>query len=355
MKAELEQKLIVSLAPCLLDDRIEDAKMRIAMALEGYEVRKEETALSVYDGDINEEIMKRFLMAKIARGCSPRTIQYYKDSVTFSLNRIGKPYDEVTADDIRVYLALRVQRDGVSKATANNERRNLSAFYSWLQKEEILSRNPMNRVELIKVTKTQKSAYTQMELERIRHACRTTMDSAVVEVLISTWARVSEIAQIKLSDIADNRIIVHGKGDKDREVFLSAKAQMAVSVYLAERNDSNPYLFPRARYAGDVKQLGHDGKRVKRREWYKDPDLIGEGHRSPSTIEETIRTIGKRAGVQNAHPHRFRRTGATFALRNGMPLLTVSKMLGHENIGTTQIYLDISDKDLEQAHERFVI
>ena len=57
----------------------------------------------------------------------------------------------------------------------------------------------------------------------------------------------------------------------------------------------------------------------------------------------------------NAHPHRFRRTGATTALRNGMPLIQVSKMLGHENIGTTQIYLDISDEELMQAHQKYVV
>ena len=67
-----------------------------------------------------------------------------------------------------------------------------------------------------------------------------------------------------------------------------------------------------------------------------------------------MRSIGKKAGVPNTHPHRFRRTGATMALRAGMPLIQVSKLLGHENVGTTQIYLDISDEELEQAHKRYV-
>lgn len=74
-----------------------------------------------------------------------------------------------------------------------------------------------------------------------------------------------------------------------------------------------------------------------------------------SGIENTIRKIARRAGVQNAHPHRFRRTGATMALRAGMPITLVSKLLGHESIATTQIYLDISDKELEQMHEKYVV
>lgn len=355
MKEELENKLIAVLMPYLDYERINDAKMQITLALDGYTITKEETQVAIYEGDVNEMILKKFLMAKIARGCSMRTVTYYKNSISGSLRMIGKPYNEITADDIRLYLAIRVQRDGVSKTTANNERRNLSAFYCWLQKEEILLANPMNKVEAIKEKKKKKQAFSQMELEKIRYACRTTMETAVIEIMISTWARVSEIANIKISDINGNRLIVHGKGDKDREVFLTPKAQLAINKYLSDRQDSNPYLFPRAKYAGDVEKMTKGTRRMLQGEWYKRADMVGEGHRDMGTIESTVRRLGKNAGVQNAHPHRFRRTGATMALRSGMPLITVSKMLGHENIGTTQIYLDISDRELEEAHEKWVV
>lgn len=355
MKEQLEQEILLSIMPFLDPEKVEDAKMRIVMALNGYDVQKEETDLAIYEGDVNEEIIKRFCMAKIARGCSPRTVKFYRESITSALCKIGKPYSEITADDIRIYLALRVQHDKVSKTTANNERRNLSAFYCWLQKEEILSKNPMNKVEQIKVTKTQKKAFSQMELELIRYNCKSSMESAIVEVLISTWARVSEVAQIKLDEIDGNKVLVHGKGDKDREVYLTSKAQLAVANYMNDRKDHNPYLFPRAKYAGDAQRFAKSVKRNEMGNWYKNPELVGTGHRDMGTIESTIRAIGKRANVQNVHPHRFRRTGATMALRSGMPLMTVSKLLGHANIGTTQIYLDISDKELEQAHEKFVV
>jgi site-specific recombinase XerD len=68
-----------------------------------------------------------------------------------------------------------------------------------------------------------------------------------------------------------------------------------------------------------------------------------------------VRQIGKRAGVDNVHPHRFRRTSATLALRRGMPLELVSKMLGHEQLSTTQLYLDLSEDDLEAAHRKYVV
>lgn len=355
MKEQLENELILKLTPYLQPEKVQDAAMRISIVLSDYTVNKEETLPAVYEGDINDQMITKWLMAKLARGCSRRTIQAYRNSVTMTLQKIGKPYNEITPDDIRVYLAIRVQNDRVTKTTANNERRNLSAFYFWLQKEEILLKNPMNKVEVIKETKKKKVAFTQMDLERMRYSCKSTMETALIEVLISTWARVSEVAGMRIDDIRNNKVLVHGKGDKDRDVFLSPKAQLAISQYLNDRNDDNPYLFPRAKYAGNVAAMAKEHRRNKMAEWYKNPDLVGEGHRDHASIEDTIRKIGRKAGVKNAHPHRFRRTGATMALRTGMPLITVSKLLGHENIGTTQIYLDISDKELEQAHEKYVM
>ena len=88
----------------------------------------------------------------------------------------------------------------------------------------------------------------------------------------------------------------------------------------------------------------------------RDPEMVDEElPADKGTIESIIRKIGKRAGVTNCHPHRFRRTGATVALRSGMPIQTVSKLLGHNSIETTQIYLDVSDEELGAAHAKYVI
>ena len=91
------------------------------------------------------------------------------------------------------------------------------------------------------------------------------------------------------------------------------------------------------------------------KEWYKFPELISSGSRDKGSIEACVRKIGQRAGVETCHPHRFRRTCATMALRRGMPIELVSKMLGHEQISTTQIYLDLSEKDIADAHHKYVV
>lgn len=356
VKKQLEDDLVVALMPYIEQDRVQDAKLAIAMAVSQYDIAKAETALVPYDGDINEVILKRFLAAKMAQGLSARTITYYRDSITMSLQIIGKPYMDVTADDIRLYLAKRIHVNRVSKTTANNERRNLSAFYGWLQKEEILVRNPMQKVDAVKENKKPKMAFTQMDLEKLRSSCRSPRESAIVEMLISTWCRVSELVQIRIDDIMGDKLIVHGKGGKDREVYMTPKAVLTVNAYLKTRKDNNPYLFPRARCAGDMKAFAAGVRRRQENLWYENPKLVDSArHMGADSVEQLIQKIGKRAGVTNAHPHRFRRTGATMALRNGMPIIQVSKMLGHENIGTTQIYLDISPEELEQAHKRYVL
>lgn len=356
MKKQLTDELLIALMPFIQSADADDVAMAITMILNDYSITQEERSLALYEQDETELVFRKFLAAKIAKGCSARTVGYYKDSVSKALRIIGKPYDQVTADDIRYYLAMRVQKDGVSKTTANNERRNLSAFYQWLQKEELLLKNPMNKVEAMKETKKKKKAFTQIEVERIRDSCKSTKEQALIEVLLSTWARVTEVSQIRIDEINGETITVHGKGDKDRDVYLTPKAQLLVGKYLQERSDQNPYLFPRAKYAGDVRKMCKGTDRKLQGEWHKNPGLVDDsGHTDQGTIESIVRSIGRRAGVENVHPHRFRRTGATMALRNGMPLLQVSKMLGHEQIGTTQIYLDISDEELMRAHEKYVV
>lgn len=362
MKDQLENDLIVALASLIPNDRVQDAKMRITMAVSKYDVTLAETALTVWEGDKNELIFRRFFAAKLAKGLSKKTLGYYRHTLNWFFHTIEKNYDEVTADDIRLYLATRVQRDGVSKATANNERRNLSSFYGWLQTEEILLHNPMNKIDAIKETKKKKKAYSLLDLEKIRTGCRTSREKAIVEVLASTWCRVTELLEMKISDIEGDKLEVHGKGDKYRTVYLNARAQIALQGYLSERKDNSPYLFPGCRYTAtsrEFKDLLYARGLTSLEErglWYTIPELVDDRSLGdPSRIESVVRTIGARAGVDKVHPHRFRRTGATMALRQGMPITTVQKLLGHESLETTQIYLDVSDEDIEQAHRRYVV
>ena len=351
MRDELENKLTILVMEYLTPEQLSDVRYKISIALSDYEIEKRETEITVWNEDKNTAIINRFLASKLAAGRSKNTCKYYKQSISYFFTKCPKDYDTVTSDDIRIYLAKRVNVDHVTKVTANNERRCISAFFSWLTNEELITKNPMNKIEQMKVTKEKKKAFTEMELEKIRLAAKSKRETAIIEVLNSTWCRVSELVNIQICEINENEVLVHGKGDKDRICYLNAKAELAVRNYLKERKDDNPYLFPKS-----IMQLAdRTSGKAKTADWYKYKNLVDPvEHSDKSTIEGILRKIGKQAGVENVHPHRFRRTGATMALKAGMSLITVSKLLGHANIGITQVYLDISDDELKDAHTKYV-
>ena len=345
---------IVNSIVCMLDGMGVDTEGiadKLYIIMKDVEIKPIETALALRDDALNDNLLNRFLAAKMVKGCTKRTIMRYKKQISWTLSKFGKSCTEISADDIRVYIALRLTRDGISKVSANNEILCLRTFYSWLNVEGILQTNPMLKIDRIKTDKIKKKAFTDLECEKLRDSCRTSLETAIVEVLLSTGCRVSELCGIRIDDIEQGKCIVHGKGSKDRIVYFTAKAELAIKKLLEERKDTNPYLFPAGVNLGE--NLEHE-KRASP-DWYKYPELIGEGMRDKGAIESTVRKIGKRAGVENVHPHRFRRTSATLALRRGMPIELVSKMLGHEQLTTTQLYLDLSEDDLEAAHRKYVV
>lgn len=334
-----------------LDADISDAKSALYIILNDYEITSRCTAVAELHRDRNEELMKRFLVAKTVKGCTPRTIDYYKKQIASTISTIGKTVDDITTDDIRYYMAIRQRRDKVSKVTIGNEIRCLGSFFQWLYAEEIIRKNPMTRIDRIKMEKTKKEAFTDLEVERLRVAARGMRKKMIIEILLSTGCRVSELVQVLITEIYGSKILIHGKGQKDRYVYLNAKAELALEMYLDDRKDNNPYLLPRMVSIKDVKL----DKKSEYVDWWKCPEYIADGHTEKGTIESMTRRIAKRAGIEKANPHKFRRTCATMAIRRGMPIEQVSKMLGHENISTTQIYLDMSEDELEQAHKKFVV
>lgn len=352
-KNNLINKIVISMWDEIGEQVAKRLQATLYFNLSGYELTRISTELAVYDPDSTMDYLKGFLIAKKIKGCTDRTIRFYGTSLKRIFDVIGKTPMDIQPDDIRVYIANRQINDNVSLTTINNEIRNLSSFYEWMQKEEIRTKNPMNKIDQIKVYKKQKEAFTDMEIEKMRGKIQDNRTRAIFELLLSTWCRVSEIAQIKLSEIDGDRILIHGKGKKDRYAYMNAKALFAVKEYLAERKDMNPYLFPKMIPFIDAART-HKSKQRDMKYWYRNPELIEENnHIDKGTIESIIRKLGRSVDV-TAHPHKFRRTGATFALRTGMPIEQVSKILGHANLSVTQIYLDLHEEDIRNAHERYV-
>lgn len=322
---------------------------RLTIIFQDVECKPMETSLVPVDETTNERLLKAFLASKIVKGCTKQTVESYAKGLRKILERIGKPVPELTPDDIRLYIAVRLTKDKITKITADTEVRYLKTFFAYLAANDLVTKNIMACIDKVKGKATKKKAFTDMECEKIRSVCKNNKEKALVEVLFSTGCRVSEIASMRFDEVESGKVIVHGKGEKDRFVYLNAKAQLALEVYSLERKDRNPYIFP-ACFRVHENPLG----KKFLEEWWKHPELVREGCADKGSIERIIRKIGERAGVENCHPHRFRRTCATAALRKGMPLEQVSKMLGHEQLTTTQIYLDLQEEELEIAHKKYV-
>ena len=358
MRDELLKKILIALQSEGIDS--EKVKSKLIIAMDGYEVTARCTDVAVINEDDVEKYIRLFLLNKRVSGRTENTIRMYKQSLSMFFRECGKSPLEVTADDIKMFLAVKEVRDGASKTYLKDLLRPISSFYQWMQREEHIIKNPMNKVDDIKVPKVKKKAFTEQDIERMRLTIGDDLRiMCMFELLLSTWCRVSEIAEIKINEISEDRgsVLIHGKGQKDRTCYINARAKIYLDKYLAERKDNNQYLFPKCNipvggeitFSSEVKKA-----KVKQKDWWKVTNLVGDSHTDKSSIESAIRKVGRKAGIEKVHPHRFRRTGATFALRRGMPIEQVSKLLGHESIETTQIYLDITENELEQSHKKYV-
>lgn len=312
---------------------------RIALTMKDYDIvlQNQTTDLVVSDIAKDDVMVQKFLMSRKVKGCTDRTIEEYTFNIRRVRRRIQKTLKEMTVDDIRWYVSIREFQDKVSRATIKGELRAMSSLMEFLSIEGYIRGNPVRKFGDYKIPKKIKKAFTEYEIEKMRGVIKTKKEAAIFEMLLSTGCRVTELSGIRKDEINGNKILVHGKGQKDRIVRINTRAKIALEDYMAnkcEESKLSPWLFPKREYTHICE--------------------TPEEHMDPCSIEGAIRKIGKRVGV-HAHPHKFRRTCATFALRRGMDIIYVAKMLGHENITTTQIYLELNEEEMDYQHKKYVM
>lgn len=309
----------------------------IIIKLNGYKVEKKETGIVKYEMSKSEKWFKMFLISKKLQGLSERSLKCYKNEIKRSLMVINKPLDEISTDDIRYFLACYQLTGKANSTTIDNTRRYLSTFFQWLEDEEYILKNPIRRIKKVKQKKTVKKAFSYEEIEKIKMACKNIEKAiykeraiAIVEFLLSTGCRADELINVKITNINfnTNEVMVTGKGNKERIVYLNAAAKLRIKDYLNVRNAASEYVFTEI-----ISPFGR---------------LTGD------TIGAIVRNIGKKANVEHVHPHRFRRTCATIASKRGMPIEEISKMLGHEDLRTTQIYVQVETDSIKQSHEKYM-
>lgn len=302
----------------------------LRISLQKYEDLKERCT-DVIDIDKNYiQYLQLFLIRKKTEGKSDRTLEQYQLHLNRLLQYLNKPLDKITEDDLFVYLANYKNTREVSNAYLDNIRLVCSSFFTWLNNKGYIPKNPTVGLEPIKTEKKIKKPFTDEELEKIRRACTQERDLALIEFLYSTGVRASELVMLNKQDIdfLGRNVIVHGKGNKEREVYLTAAACFHLKEYLCTRTDDNEALF------------------VSTRKPHKRLTVAG--------LEHILKDLGELAGVGKCHPHRFRRTMATNVLKKGAPLEEVKELLGHTKLDTTMIYCTVNRENVKHTHQKLM-
>jgi site-specific recombinase XerD len=296
------------------------------------------------------ELKRQFLeYLEIERGRSVKTIENYDRYLEkfFEYAKTDNPADltEEMMRTFRLYLnrqpgtKVGSRIDPMKRKTQNYYLIALRAFLKYIRKRGIASLSP-EVIELAKVPERSLDLITPGELDRLMNApqkgtLQGMRDRAILELLFSTGLRISELCSLSTDDVDLTRdeFSVRGKGDKIRVVFLSDSAKVSISEYLRARKDMSDALFV---------QYGKNAKNTN------DPRL------SPRAVQRVLKSYAIKAGItRKVSPHVIRHSFATDLLSNGADIRSVQALLGHANIGTTQIYTHVTDKHLRDIHKKF--
>ena len=305
-----------------------------------------------------------FVNYKTAEGLSDRSVDSYRRILEHWAEFAGnKHVAQFTDHDINSYLVYmrteyvpsRWSRDtrNLSPKTLRNIWITMCSFFRWANSEFHIE-SPMKNVPAPRFQKVEIEPFTREEVSRMLKACTyskeadttyrrqfvmrrptANRDQAVILTLLDSCVRASEFCAFRVGDFDPKRgklEIRHGaeggaKGGKGRAVYLGKTARNALWRYLAQREDGedpNAPLF-----------------------------VVREGRPfNPSSLRHIIKSIAARAEVKDAHPHRFRHTGAITYLRSGGDIFTLQSLLGHGSLEMVRHYARIAQVDVEQAHRK---
>jgi integrase/recombinase XerD len=286
-------------------------------------------------------LIERFLDAIwMERGLSENTLGAYRADLFALQQRLNaNSVSLVNAGraDVMDYIAWRVEGGAKPRSTA----RQLSSFrrfYRYLLREGLISDDPTANIAMPKIGRALPQSLTEEEVDSLLAAPNVTeplghRDRAMLEVLYATGVRVSELINLKMSQINLNQGVLRiiGKGDRERLIPLGDEAQdwirefiqgPRIEILLERQTD---YLFPTRR-----------GDRMTRQAFW-----------------HIIKRYAKKAGVaKKLSPHTVRHAFATHLLNNGADLRVVQLLLGHSDVSTTQIYTHVARERMKELHSR---
>ena len=299
---------------------------------------EEKNELQATGTDSDTHKVRLFVASKKVSGRQDNTLAQYVREITNCRNALGKNLADITTMDLRWYFGMLREVNKISMVTLQGRMRYLNSFWTFLQKENLVPDNPVARIESLRIESTIKKAFSAQELEALRLACDRERDRALVEFLYSTGLRVSEVCSLNVGDIDlyKQEFLVMGKGRKERTVYINDVACFHLFRYLKWRAQKQGITLEEL----DEQPLFAAVKRPY-------------GRMTVAGIQYLVKQLGKKAGVGNVHPHRFRRTFATDLLNRGMRIEEVMALMGHTKMETTLIYCSIKQDNVRESYRKY--
>lgn len=280
---------------------------------------------------IDKSILRRYNQyLQLEKSLSPNTLEAYQNDLNHLLEFLQEKnlcYKNVTIEDLQHFCAVLIDL-GISARSLARTLSGLRSFYRFLLLEGEVENDPTELLEGPKIARHIPDVLTVEEIDRIISCIdlskqEAQRNRAILEVLYSCGLRVSELCQLKLSSLYldEGFIRVEGKGNKERLVPISEKAIKELNFWFSERvhipikPGNEDYVFVSFRRGGALTRV---------------------------MVFYIIKELAERAGIHKSiSPHTFRHSFATHLLEGGANLRAIQSMLGHESIGTTEIYTHI--------------
>ena len=273
-----------------------------------------------------------------------QTLQYYK----FALENFNKFLEKVHITDIEnvntlnVYDYLTEIKEKYSPATYKGRFVAIKAFFNYCERAEIIPVNPIKRMPLPKISRKIIYSFNKNEIQEIlamfdKSKFIELRNYTIICLLFGTGIRKSELLGLTVGDLQafDNTIKVYGKGNKERYIPISDNLQRLLKRYINRRNkyinDNGKNNLPALFITKDCRSLAVGGV---------------------NTLFNKIKN-SKPVWSTRVSAHTWRHTFAKMFLLNGGDLFTLQKILGHEDISTTRIYLDLNNEELKVQNEKF--
>lgn len=291
-----------------------------------------------------ESLAEYIIYLKIERGLSANTVTSYKRDIekylTFLTEKKITQLDEVSRFEILDFLQT-LRQSGAADNSIIRMVSSLRKFHQYLKRESIVSDDPMQLIDTPKKASTLPKAISPQAVEQLLEAPDTTTplgvrDRTILELMYATGLRISELVNLKLSDmhLTMGFIQTMGKGEKERIIPLGEIASQWLDHYL---DGARVYLQDQSAETSEYVFLNSRGKGLSRQGVWK-----------------KVKQLALEAGIdQNVTPHTLRHSFATHLLENGADLRMVQELLGHADISTTQIYTHITKTRLKQVYSDY--